>query len=566
MPFTVRNSIAPVDPEPRLLPRAVRHLHDASRHALEGFGEGTLPTHRAAAVRPEASAPANALLSSPPASARAAPAAASSTRRPPSAAAWSTGSLMTSDSSARPTPGRPRGLASGATVGLIARATLPNTRRAYAMARRQLDAWLDGRPLDSSVAAYLGHLREAGRAPATAAMVVAAVKHAARDAGTAAPIEPRLHRRRRLSSSPSGARSPTRPGGGRTFGGIESAQTQVLADALLMLGDRLLPAGVGVGGRRRPGGGLGAVHVARPPRRAGRAGAAPHAGGGSAAPRVRWSHRADGPAATGGSRGSRGARSQWRRRRRRAAAALGPRGRGGARRGAPPPVGHPGERQVGQRGRRVAGAERGRALVAKAGLLERALPAQVVVAEDEHPTPRTGPQLLDQVLVVERVRVGDVAQADNGVVGAHRCCAKPRACGLPSRGGSGTAGSSSRRRPGPGGGGRTRSTSWPPGVPRCHLPGGDRREIALRRGPHNRLGFAVATPPSRAAGESPARTGSAPARRPAPRRHRVHGSGPRRGRHRGSRRRAGTGSRRRRGAHPRPGDRGPLHRGAEGGD
>ena len=29
-------------------------------------------------------------------------------------------------------------------------------------------------------------------------------------------------------------------------GGIESAQTQVLADALLMFGDRLLPAGVGV--------------------------------------------------------------------------------------------------------------------------------------------------------------------------------------------------------------------------------------------------------------------------------------------------------------------------------
>ena len=79
----------------------------------------------------------------------------------------------------------------GATVGLIERATSPNTRRAYTMARRQLDAWLDGRPLDdSSITAYLGHLHEAGRAPATAAMVVAAVKRAARDAGTAAPIGP----------------------------------------------------------------------------------------------------------------------------------------------------------------------------------------------------------------------------------------------------------------------------------------------------------------------------------------------------------------------------------------
>ena len=60
-----------------------------------------------------------------------------------------------------------------ATVGLLERQTSPNTRRAHAMARRQLDAWLEGRPFDdASLAAYLGHLHEAGRAPATAAMVV----------------------------------------------------------------------------------------------------------------------------------------------------------------------------------------------------------------------------------------------------------------------------------------------------------------------------------------------------------------------------------------------------------
>ena len=75
------------------------------------------------------------------------------------------------------------------------RATSPHTRRAYAMARRQLDAWLEGRPLDaSSLAAYLGHLHEAGRAPATAAMVVATVKRSARDAGTAVPIGPLTRR------------------------------------------------------------------------------------------------------------------------------------------------------------------------------------------------------------------------------------------------------------------------------------------------------------------------------------------------------------------------------------
>ena len=53
--------------------------------------------------------------------------------------------------------------------------------------------------------------------------------------------------------------------------------------------------------------------------------------------------------------------------------------------------------------------------------------------------------------------------------------------------------------------------------------------------------------------------------RPALARHCVHGSGARRGRRRGSRRRSGTGGRGRRGAHPRPGDRRPLHRGVEGG-
>lgn len=38
----------------------------------------------------------------------------------------------------------------------------------------------------------------------------------------------------------------TRPPHRVAAAGIESAQSQVLADALLMFGDRLLPAGVGV--------------------------------------------------------------------------------------------------------------------------------------------------------------------------------------------------------------------------------------------------------------------------------------------------------------------------------
>ena len=65
-------------------------------------------------------------------------------------------------------------------------ASSPNTRAAYGGALRRLAAWLDGRPLDDrTLTAYLDSLREAGRAQATAAIVVAAVRHAVRDAGEA---------------------------------------------------------------------------------------------------------------------------------------------------------------------------------------------------------------------------------------------------------------------------------------------------------------------------------------------------------------------------------------------
>ena len=71
------------------------------------------------------------------------------------------------------------------------RASSPHTRAAYAAARSRLKAWLDGRPLDDgNLAAYLDSLREAGRAQATAAIVLAAVRRAARDAGTRQPDGP----------------------------------------------------------------------------------------------------------------------------------------------------------------------------------------------------------------------------------------------------------------------------------------------------------------------------------------------------------------------------------------
>ena len=75
------------------------------------------------------------------------------------------------------------------------------------MALRQLDAWLEGRPLDdASLAAYLGHLHEAGRAPATATMVVATVKRSARD-----PTGGRADVRRLVGSCVAAVRKPATP-------------------------------------------------------------------------------------------------------------------------------------------------------------------------------------------------------------------------------------------------------------------------------------------------------------------------------------------------------------------
>ena len=78
-----------------------------------------------------------------------------------------------------------------AATGLIKQAVSPNTRDAYAGALRRLSAWLDGRALDDrSLAAYLGSLHKTGRTPATAALVVAAVRRAAHDANENAPDGP----------------------------------------------------------------------------------------------------------------------------------------------------------------------------------------------------------------------------------------------------------------------------------------------------------------------------------------------------------------------------------------
>ena len=78
-----------------------------------------------------------------------------------------------------------------AAAELIARSASAHTRRVYASALGQLAAWLDRRRLDdASLAAYLGYLHQAGRAPATAALAVAAGWRAARAAGEQPPAGP----------------------------------------------------------------------------------------------------------------------------------------------------------------------------------------------------------------------------------------------------------------------------------------------------------------------------------------------------------------------------------------
>ena len=85
-----------------------------------------------------------------------------------------------------------RGAAAGAlapatptTRRLAAHSVSANTRAAYTCALRQFDTWRGAAPAtDATLAAYLGWLFEQGRAPATAALGVAAVTFRATLAGT----------------------------------------------------------------------------------------------------------------------------------------------------------------------------------------------------------------------------------------------------------------------------------------------------------------------------------------------------------------------------------------------
>ena len=88
----------------------------------------------------------------------------------------------------RPDPAGPLAVATPTTRTLADASLSVNTRRAYLGALARLDAWRGPAPLtDARLAAYLGTIYEAGRAPATAALAVAAVRFRAKLAGQPDP-------------------------------------------------------------------------------------------------------------------------------------------------------------------------------------------------------------------------------------------------------------------------------------------------------------------------------------------------------------------------------------------
>ena len=88
----------------------------------------------------------------------------------------------------RPDTAGPLAVATPTTRKLADASISVNTRRAYLGALARLDAWRGTAPVDdASLAVYLGELFEAGRAPATAALAVAAVRFRAKLAGQPAP-------------------------------------------------------------------------------------------------------------------------------------------------------------------------------------------------------------------------------------------------------------------------------------------------------------------------------------------------------------------------------------------
>ena len=113
----------------------------------------------------------------------------------------------------RPDTAGPLAVATPTTRKLADASISVNTRRAYLGALARVDAWRGDDPLtDGVLAVYLGELFEAGRAPATAALAVAAVRFRAKLVGPGRPR--RASDRPRVGRLPSHGRRPG-PGPGR---------------------------------------------------------------------------------------------------------------------------------------------------------------------------------------------------------------------------------------------------------------------------------------------------------------------------------------------------------------
>ena len=86
----------------------------------------------------------------------------------------------------------PRDRRLGFVSSLEASSLSDNTKRSYETALQQLGAWLAGRPLgDAALANYLEHMSDAGKAPASARMIVASVRAFAKAHGQPNPVGPR---------------------------------------------------------------------------------------------------------------------------------------------------------------------------------------------------------------------------------------------------------------------------------------------------------------------------------------------------------------------------------------
>ena len=142
------------------------------------------------------------------------------------------------------------------TARQLAEASLSaNTRRAYLGALGRLETWLAGRELeDGAIAAYLGELFEQGRSPATASLVVAALRLRARVTGIPSPVGPATERVlggfRRLGSdrgrgqvagirweSADAAAAVSANGGGAVSGLRDAALLAVMSDAMLRVSE-----------------------------------------------------------------------------------------------------------------------------------------------------------------------------------------------------------------------------------------------------------------------------------------------------------------------------------------